>query len=138
MLASMNTTTPWIAIVDDEETIRCALLRLLDSAGLAARAYAGGAELLDDLRDQLPCAVILDLHMPGLDGHQLQARLAQLAPQLDVIAMTGQHSAAARARVLAYPRATYLSKPLAEQQLLDALGRARLAWLDARQAGARP
>ncbi|NHZ34557.1 response regulator transcription factor [Massilia rubra] len=134
----MDTTTPWIAIVDDEETIRCALLRLLDSAGLAARAYAGGAELLEAMREPWPCAVILDLHMPDIDGHQLQARLAQLAPQLCVIAMTGQHSAAARARVLAYPRATYLSKPMAEQVLLDALGRARADWLAAPPAGARP
>lgn len=121
----METNTPWIAVVDDEEAIRCALLRLLDSAGLAARAFGGAGALLDAIGAHPPYAVILDLHMPEMDGHQLQALLAVLVPQLPVIAVTGQHSAEAQARVLGYARATYLRKPMAEQALLDALGLAR-------------
>ena len=132
----MDTTTPWVAIVDDEETIRHALLRLLDSAGITALAYASGAELINCMHAHPPCCVVLDLHMPCINGHQVQARLAALCPHMHVIAMTGQHSADGQARVLQYRNTTYLRKPMPEQALLQAIGLARLAWLQTHQRAA--
>ncbi len=120
----MNTTDTWIAIVDDEQAIRLALLRLLDAVGLQARAFESGVQLVSAMRRQWPCCVILDLNLPGCSGHRLQARLARIAPRLPVIAMTGHHSPSAEARVLQYPNATYLRKPMAEHTLLAAIGAA--------------
>lgn len=129
----MDTATPWIAIVDDEESIRRALLRLFDSVGIEAKAYASGANLINTMGANWPCCVVLDMHMPGIDGHQVQARLAQLAPQVRVIAITGQHSAEVKNRVLHYPNAIYLNKPMPERLLLEAVGAALAAWFELNQ-----
>lgn len=117
----MDTKTPWVAIVDDDAAIRHALLRLLDSAGINAQAYPDGADLINRIGAHPPCCVVLDLHMPGMSGHQVQARLATMALYTHVIAMTGQHSAGAQARVLQFRNATYLCKPVQEGDLLQAI-----------------
>ncbi len=131
----MDTHTPWIAIVDDEATIRRALQRLLRSVGLAARAYAGGAELQADLPAELPaghpglpfCAV-LDLHMPGMSGLEVQAWLAARSPATGIVFATGQHSAEVYAGVMRRRPTAYLRKPMDEQLLLDAIAVALGAW----------
>ena len=113
-----------IAIVDDEEPIRRALLRLLRSAGLPGVAYASADEFLEAL-PQLHCrCVVLDIHMPGTSGIELQQRLAELWPRLPVIVVTGQHSAQAEAQVRARQPLAYLQKPLDAEQLLGAIRRA--------------
>lgn len=130
----MDTISPWVAVVDDEAAIRRALLRLLRSAGIAARAYASGAELLAELQSgdgperPIPYCVVLDLHMPGMSGFELQERLAVLLPHTGVIAVTGHHSAETRARVLRANPVAYMLKPMNDQLLLDALTAARAAW----------
>lgn len=127
--------TPWVAVVDDEVAIRRALLRLLRSAGVAAQAYAGGAELLAGLRDvradQLhgqPYCIVLDQHMPGMSGLQLQAALARSAPRSKVIVMTGQHSPELQAQAQGGGALAYMLKPMNDQLLLDALASARAGW----------
>lgn len=110
-----------IAIVDDEEPIRRALLRLLRSAGLHGVAYASADELIEAL-PQLDCrCVVLDIHIPGTNGIELQQRLAAVWPQLPVIVVTGQHTAQAEAQVLARGSLAYLQKPIDAEQLLEAI-----------------
>jgi FixJ family two-component response regulator len=120
----MDTTLTWVAIVDDEEAIRRALLRLMRSAGIPARAFAGGAELLALLPDNQPCCALLDLHMPGMSGLELQARLAELAPSTGVILMTGHHTPEEQARAMQQRPLAYLLKPVNDQSLLDAIAAA--------------
>jgi FixJ family two-component response regulator len=110
-----------IAIVDDEAPVRRALLRLLRSAGLPGVAYASADEFLAAL-PQLHCrCVVVDVHMPGISGIELQLRLADLWPRLPVIVVTGQHSAQAEAQVRAHQPLAYLHKPLDADQLLGAI-----------------
>ena len=122
----MDTSLPWIAIVDDDEAIRRALLRLMRSAGIAAQAYAGGDALLDAiaLAALPPCCVVLDVHMPGLSGLDIQARLAAIAPATGVIIMTGHHTPEEQARALRLRPLAYLTKPVNDLLLLDAIGAA--------------
>ncbi|MBB3119513.1 response regulator transcription factor [Pseudoduganella violacea] len=120
----MDTSTPWVAIVDDDDMVRRAVLRLLRSAGIAARSYASGTELLADMARQQPCCVILDLHMPLMDGFTLQARLAQTAPHIATVVVTGQHSPQAQQQAMRYPPQAYLTKPMDERQLLDVVAAA--------------
>ena len=131
----MDTTTlPWVAVVDDEAAIRRALLRLLRAAGIPARDYDGGAALLAALQDGAdgtPFCVVLDLHMPGMSGFDLQQRLAELAPRTGVIAVTGQHSADVQARVLRGRALAYMLKPMNDQALLEAIAAARTGWQSA-------
>lgn len=129
----MDTISPWVAVVDDEAAIRRALLRLLRSAGVTAQEFASGAALLAALAQQdrdcgTPYCVVLDLHMPGMSGFELQERLAQVLPHTGIIAITGHHSAETQARVLSANPVAYMLKPMNDQLLLDALASARAAW----------
>jgi FixJ family two-component response regulator len=121
----MDTLLPWIAVIDDEEPVRRALLRLLRSAGLAGRAFASGADFLATLNGDWPYCVVLDLHMPGMSGFEVLAQLAAVAPEIGVIVATGQHSAENEARVRRHQPLAYLRKPVNDQQLLDAILAAR-------------
>jgi FixJ family two-component response regulator len=62
---------PLIAVVDDEEVIRKALVRLLHAAGFQAEAYADGLEFLATAETDAPDCVVADLHMPKMTGMQL-------------------------------------------------------------------
>ncbi|MES2346215.1 MAG: response regulator [Pseudomonadota bacterium] len=122
----MDTSLPWIAIVDDDEAIRRALLRLMRSAGIPAQAYAGGEALLAaiPLAALPPCCVVLDVHMPGLSGLEVQERLAAIAPATGVIIMTGHGTPEEQARAMRLRPLAYLPKPVNDQLLLDAIGTA--------------
>ena len=110
-----------IAVVDDEEPIRRALLRLMRSVGIQAQAFATGAEFLNSLEDAQPDCVILDLHMPQTTGFDVQARLQRDWPQIAVIVVTGHHSAEAQERAMLCAPVAYLHKPMNDQALLDAI-----------------
>jgi FixJ family two-component response regulator len=111
----------FIAIVDDEEPIRRALLRLMRSAGLEAQSFSCGTEFLDSLTIREPACVVLDLHMPGMNGFEVHNRLAQTWPHLPVIIVTGHHSAETHAQALSTHPIAYLQKPIHDQLLLDAI-----------------
>lgn len=115
----MDTNSPWIAIVDDDEAIRRALLRLMRAAGLRAQAFESGQALLGSLRDCAPpnCA-LLDVHMSMMSGLELQRHLAACAPDTGVVLMTGHHSAESEALARKQGALAYLRKPMDGQQLL--------------------
>ena len=120
----MKTPLPWIAVVDDEEPVRRALLRLMRSAGIDAHAFASGPEFLDSLSDTKPYCVVLDLHMPGMSGFDVQESLLQNLIDIQVIVVTGHHSAEVQARALLSKPIAYLLKPMNDQALLDAIASA--------------
>ncbi len=134
----MDTSLPWVAVVDDDEAIRRALLRLLRASGVAAQAYAGGAELLAALDDGRPCCVVLDVHMPELSGLEVQARLAALAPEVGVIILTGHPTPSEQAQAQQHRPLAYLSKPVNDQLLLDTISLACGPAAASRTGGPRP
>ena len=75
MISDLSRARPLVAIVDDEESIRKSLRRLLMAADLDAVVYASGQEFLDALRGRHPDCLILDLQMPGLTGLEVQRAL---------------------------------------------------------------
>ena len=109
-----------MAIVDDEEPIRKALGRLLSSAGLDVQTFPSGAAFLDSLASRRPDCVVLDLHMPLMNGFEVQARLA-VSPGVPVVIITGHDSDDTRDRALAGRPVAYLRKPVDDQTLLDAI-----------------
>ena len=84
----MSRETPLVAVVDDEEPIRRALERLLRSAGIETETFASGGAMLEDLGRREPDCVIADLHMPGMSGFELQARLATRQRRIPVVVLT--------------------------------------------------
>lgn len=113
-----NVDSPCVAIVDDDASVRRALSRLLRAAGLEGRCFESGDELLAALPGLSPGCVVLDLHMPGLCGLQLQQRLQQDRPGLPVIALTGQHTVATEDQCYRLGAAACLAKPVDASVLL--------------------
>ncbi|MHC1764509.1 MAG: response regulator transcription factor [Verrucomicrobiia bacterium] len=117
----MSKTSPVIAVVDDDEPVRTALRRLLRSAGHEVDTFPSGVEFLESLKTRRPDCVVLDLHMPRINGFAVQARLAEAGIRLPLVIITGHHSAETRERVLTAGAAAYLRKPMNDQALLDAI-----------------
>ena len=112
---------PLIAVVDDEESIRKALTRLLHSADLEVQAYASGADFLASLAVRQPDCLVLDLHLPGMNGCDVQTRLAQADAHFPVIIITGHDSPAGREQAMSGGPSAYFRKPVDGQALLDAI-----------------
>jgi FixJ family two-component response regulator len=110
-----------VAIVDDEDTVRRALERLFRSAGIESEVFSGGGSFLDSLRSHHPDCVVLDLHMPGVTGFDVQARLRELDLNIPVVVITGHDTPESRGRVRELGAAVYLRKPVAAKALLEAI-----------------
>jgi FixJ family two-component response regulator len=120
----MSPAVPVVAIVDDEDAVRRALERLLRSAGCDPEVFASGETFLESLGRRMPDCVVLDLHMPGVTGFEVQARLNASGYTVPVIVITGHDSAESRDRVHALGAAAYLRKPVGAKVLLEAIDRA--------------
>ena len=117
----MTRTKSLIAIVEDEEPIRKALRRLLRSAGMDVKSFPSGVEFLESLTTEWPDCVVLDLHMPVMNGFEVQAQLEDLRVSVPVVIITGHDSDETRALALAGFPVAYLRKPVNDQLLLDAI-----------------
>ena len=104
--------------------MRVALRRLLCSAGLDVEVFSTGADFLEFLKTGQPDCVVLDLHMPRLNGFAVQTQLAEAAIRPPVVVITGHDSEETRARALAGGVSAYLRKPVHDQTLLDAIASA--------------
>jgi FixJ family two-component response regulator len=117
-------THPHVAVVDDEEPIRKALMRLLRSAGLSVETFGSGTEFLKSMDTRMPDCVVLDLHMPHMDGFSLQAQLVRKCAALPVIIVTGHDLPNARERAMAGGASAFLRKPVLDRTLLGAISAA--------------
>ena len=115
---------PLIHVVDDDESLRTALLRLLDAAGYDARGYASTGEFLLDPPENRPGCVLLDMRMPGPSGLDLQDALQRQNVVLPVIFLTGHADVASSVRAMKAGAVDFLEKPVQRDTLLDALRRA--------------
>jgi len=126
---------PLIHVVDDDESLRRGLLRLLRAAGFEACGYGSTGEfLLHPLPDRPGC-VLLDLLMPGPSGLELQAALRQRGVALPVVFLTGHGDVASSVRAMQAGAVDFLTKPVQRHALLEALRRALDR--DARERAAR-
>jgi len=117
-------TTPLIHVVDDDESLRTALLRLLAAAGFEAHGYEStGDFLLHPLPDRPGC-VLLDVRMPGPSGLDLQEALEQQGIRLPVVFLTGYADVASSVRAMKAGAVDFLAKPVERDVLLETLKRA--------------
>lgn len=110
-----------IAIVDDEESVRQALRRLMRSAGLRVEVFGSGAEFLDSLKIERPDCVVLDMHMPGMSGLDVQLKLRDANDPLPVVVITGYDTREVHRQSVEAGALAYLRKPIHDQTLLDAV-----------------
>src|SRR5262249_36559864 len=110
-----------IAVVDDDTRVLKALRRLLETAGFDVNTYATGAGFVSDISLHPPNCVVLDLHMPDMNGFAVQEVLAGRGTSVPVIASTGQDSPEAYERVMRNGAKAYLCKPVDAEALLGAI-----------------
>ena len=131
----MTTLPPMIHVVDDDESLRTALLRLLGAAGFEARGYASTGDFLLQPPPDRPGCLLLDVRMPGPSGLDLQTVLQRQNNPLPVVFLTGYADVAASVRAMKAGAVDFLTKPVEREALFEALQRA-LAH-DAAQRAAR-
>jgi FixJ family two-component response regulator len=118
---------PVIAIVDDDHSVRRALERLIRSAGYSIRTFASGEEFIESLRHGHPACLVLDIHLDGMSGFALQEHLAANEMSIPVIFVTAYDDHLRRQRIERSGAIAWLWKPLDQEELLRAIGRALAA-----------
>lgn len=113
---------PLIAIVDDEGSVRRAVARMLTASLFTVESFASGREFIDSLQTRRPDCVLLDYQMPGLNGHDVQALMAQALIRVPIIVMTAHEQPALRQQCLADGAVAYLTKPLRREHLVAVIG----------------
>jgi len=115
---------PLIHVVDDDDSLRSALLLLLSAGGFEARGYGSAGDfLLNPLPDRPGC-VLLDLRMPGPSGLDLQEALRDKGIRLPVIFLTGHADVPTSVRAMKTGAVDFLAKPVGRETLFEALQRA--------------
>ena len=117
----MDSVRPLIAVADDEESVRRALGRLLRSAGHDVRSYASGTDFLHSLPNGRPDCLVVDVHMPGMTGFDVLARLRADDIRLPTVVVTGFDDPDAEPRAARLGAVRFLHKPFGDAQLLEAV-----------------
>jgi FixJ family two-component response regulator len=114
----MAARRPLVAVVDDEESVRRAVARMLVASHFDVEVFASGQEFLDAVQQLRPDCVILDFQMPGLTGREVQRRLGLAQIRVPIIVVTAHDQVGIREQCLADGALAYLSKPLQRAPLV--------------------
>lgn len=124
-----------ICLVDDDEAVRDSLRVLLESYGIAVEDYGSARDFLSDAASNESDCLLLDLHMPDMDGLQLLDAMRKRGSAMPVIMITGRGDSHLGDRAKQAGAYTLLNKPVGEDLLLQSI---RRAVAENRSANARP
>src|SRR5215831_10289560 len=110
-----------VFVIDDDASVRDAIADLVRSVGLAARCFDSPQEFLAAKRPDAPACIVLDIRLPGPSGLEFQRTLAASNIHAPVIFISGHADIAMSVRAMKSGAIEFLTKPLPEQQLLDAI-----------------
>ena len=114
--------TPLISVVDDDQSVRESLGRLIRSVGYGVQVFGSAEEFLSASQGRQADCLILDIRMPGMNGLELQRQLSASNCGLPLIFITAHGSdEQARTRALGAGAVAYLLKPLREEEVLKAI-----------------
>jgi FixJ family two-component response regulator len=113
-----------VYIVDDEETIRRALSRLVRTAGLTAQTFTSAQAFLEHPLPDHPACLVLDVRLPGLSGLDLQAALGPRQDTVPIIFITGRGSIPMSVQAMKGGALDFLKKPVDGDLLLESIQRA--------------
>jgi two-component system response regulator FixJ len=115
---------PLIFVVDDDDSVRRSLARLLESMDYATETFASAEEFLKRERyDGIGC-IILDIRMPGMSGLDLQEELNEAGFNMPIVFITGHGNVPISAQAMKKGAVDVLPKPFGEQELMNALNKA--------------
>jgi FixJ family two-component response regulator len=110
-----------VFIIDDDESLRVGLQRLFRSVGLRAEVFASAPEFLQSKLPDIPSCLVLDVRLPGVSGLDFQAELGNAHIHIPIIFITGHGDIPMSVRAMKAGAVEFLTKPLREQDLLDAV-----------------
>lgn len=127
----MSSVTPVVFIVDDDVSVRESLELLVRNENWRPETFASAQEFLNRPRLFVPSCLLLDISLPGLDGLELQKRIAVDRPDLPIIFITGYGDVPKSVQAMKAGAVEFLTKPFNDEALLtavhQALERSRLA-----------
>jgi two-component system response regulator FixJ len=129
------TDNAMIHLIDDDEDVRKALAFMLGTAGHAIRVYDSATTFLANLDALQPGVIITDVRMPGVDGLELQRRLAARAVRLPVIVMTGHGDVPLAVEAMKAGAVDFLEKPFSDDVILAAIEKAMIRLRETSSAG---
>jgi len=112
---------PIVFVVDDDESVRKSLGRLIRSAGLGVETFDSAQQFLASSRPDVPSCLVLDVRMPGLSGIDLQKRMAESDVEIPIVFITGHGDIPTSVRAMKAGAVEFLIKPFRDQDLLDAI-----------------
>ncbi|MGZ3253067.1 MAG: response regulator transcription factor [Burkholderiaceae bacterium] len=118
-----QSSAPVIHIVDDEESLRTALSRLLRAHGYRVVLYESAEQFRGNAHLHEPGCILLDFNMPGMNGLQLQEQLAQDQCELPIIFLTGNGHDGIRELAVNGGAHDFLYKPVVKEELINAIER---------------
>ncbi len=120
----MTTYPPHVHVIDDEESVRRSLGRLLRAVGIASTGYASAEAFLESYCGTETGCLLVDIRMPGMNGLDLIAELKRRGCPLPAIVMTGHTDEQSMRRLTSLRAVGLLEKPFSLDQLKEILSRA--------------
>ncbi len=122
-----------VFVIDDEPLVRSSLKFLFESAGLDVETFPSAMPFLQRPVPEGPLCLVLDLHLPDLDGLEVQQRLAQAGRSIPIVFLSGQADVPSTAKAMRDGAVDFLVKPVDDSILLEAVTRALARAAEARQ-----
>lgn len=117
----MSSTFALVFVIDDDPGVRTATQRLLKSVGLTAETFAAPQDFLKRPRHDGPSCLILDVRLPGLSGLELQDKLIEASVNIPIIFITAHGDIPMTVKAMKSGAVEFLTKPVRNQDLLDAI-----------------
>ena len=117
----MNQVAPIVFVVDDDNMFRRSTERLIRVAGWNVQSFASASDFLKNPRPEGPACLVLDVHMPGLSGMDLQQELARMELNIPIIFITGRGDIPMSVRAMKAGATEFLAKPFRSPVLIDAI-----------------
>jgi len=117
----MTEADPTVFVVDDDPSVRRSTERLVRSMGLNVQTFATAKEFTERARIEGPSCLVLDVHLPGPSGLDLQQELTRAGVQIPIIFITGRGSIPISVRAMKAGAVEFLTKPTRSRDLLAAI-----------------
>jgi FixJ family two-component response regulator len=117
-------STPTVFVIDDDADVRSSIQGLLKSAGLRSESFGTAEEFLRHKMPDGPSCLVLDVSLPGVDGLELQRKLAEAGFGIPIVFMTGHGDIPMTVKAIKSGAVEFLTKPFVDQDLLNAIQQA--------------
>jgi FixJ family two-component response regulator len=117
----MSAEPPVVFVIDDDASVRAGLEDLLQSVGLRVESFGSTQQFLESKRPDAPGCIVLDVRLPGPSGLEFQRTLMESGVHLPIIFISGHGDIPMSVRAIKTGAIEFLTKPLREQELLDAI-----------------